>query len=89
MKNVIDFPLNKAEKQAVEGTCRDCGQPCYGRETYIVRPSVWNAAGLRAWRSGFLHLKCLEKRLGRRLKKTEFRKLSASKESRFQVALQR
>jgi hypothetical protein len=58
--------------KSVEGTCRDCGMPFYGRDAYIVRPTVWKAAGLNGWRSGLLHLKCLEKRLGRRVNKREF-----------------
>ena len=72
MKTVIDIPIDDDLKKSIEGTCRDCGKPCYGRDSYIVRPSVWKAAGLSGWRSGFLHLKCLEKRLGRRVKKKEF-----------------
>ena len=72
MKNVIEMALTPNEMNNVLGTCHDCGKACYGRDDYIVKPAVWSAARLSGWRSGFLHLKCLEKRLGRRVKKKEF-----------------
>ena len=72
--------------------CRDCGvdtTPCTSRrgcrhkerwEHYMVRDSVWKAAGMPAMRgiqplgaSGFLCIGCLERRLGRELKPRDFR----------------
>jgi hypothetical protein len=40
-------------------------------EVYIVRPRVWEAADMDGW-GGCLCIGCLETRLGRRLKHTDF-----------------
>jgi hypothetical protein len=40
-------------------------------EIYVVRDSVWKAAGLGGW-DGCLCIGCLEKRIGRRLKPKDF-----------------
>src|SRR5262245_60324285 len=40
-------------------------------EIYMVRNSVWKAAGMEPW-GGCLCIGCLEKRLGRRLKPKDF-----------------
>ena len=37
------------------------------RGFYIVRGNIWMESGMGAWDAGFLHLHCLEKRLGRKL----------------------
>jgi hypothetical protein len=69
--------------------CIDCGadtSPCTGKrgcrhkgkwETYMVRDTVWEAAGMgRGWghgnASGFLCVGCLEARLGRMLTPADF-----------------
>jgi hypothetical protein len=40
-------------------------------EVYEVRNSVWKKAGMEAW-GGCLCIGCLEKRIGRRLKRKDF-----------------
>lgn len=50
------------------GTCVDCGRACRVKDDFIVRSSVWEEAGMNGWHAGFLHLRCLEARLGRKLK---------------------
>jgi hypothetical protein len=40
-------------------------------ELYIVRDSVWKAAGMEPW-GGCLCIPCLERRIGRRLKPKDF-----------------
>jgi hypothetical protein len=49
------------------GKCVDCKEPCLIRDEYIVRPEVWEQAGMKGWTAGFLHQGCLAKRLGRDL----------------------
>lgn len=53
------------------GVCVDCASDVLWRESYIVRNKVWEQAGM-AWDGGFLHLTCLEKRLGRKLTVKDF-----------------
>lgn len=49
--------------------CLDCDQLCQreSADNYLVYDDVWEEAGLKGWKSGRLHRKCLEKRLGRTL----------------------
>ena len=53
--------------QNLNHKCVDCSQPILLRDLYVVRNSVWAAAGMNGWSAGWLHLHCLEKRLGRKL----------------------
>ncbi len=65
--------------------CDDCGMdtsPCTGRrgcrhigrwERYMVRDSVWKAAGMKGMDAGFLCIGCLERRLGRQLRPRDFK----------------
>jgi hypothetical protein len=41
------------------------------QEVYCLKPEVWRAAGLEDW-GGCLCIGCLEKRIGRRLKRGDF-----------------
>lgn len=50
--------------------CHECGKPCSNHE-YIVRAAVWQAAGMEK-HGGLLHMRCLEKRLGRCLVTADF-----------------
>lgn len=64
--------------------CKDCGMdtaPCTGKrgcrhkgrwEYYMIRDELWMAAGMR---DGFLCIRCLENRLGRRLTPEDFTKV--------------
>ncbi len=51
--------------------CHDCSLPIAWRETYIVRPEVWAAAEMPP-HGGYLHLACLETRIGRELETADF-----------------
>jgi hypothetical protein len=52
--------------------CKECGQPVSVEgQLYQVRDETWSAAGMRGWASGLLHMACLEKRLGRKLREEE------------------
>jgi hypothetical protein len=59
-------------KLGIEGNCLHCGNPCDLRDSYLVRDSVWANAVRPGWKSGFLHLACLEERLGREVETSEF-----------------
>ena len=57
------------------GRCNDCGEPTLPEyqpsEYYMVREDVWAPGGL-APHGGYLCIGCLEKRLGRRLRSSDF-----------------
>ena len=53
------------------GICHDCSLPIAWRENYIVRPEVWAAAEMPP-HGGYLHLACLETRIGRELETADF-----------------
>ena len=53
------------------GICHDCSLPIAWRENYIVRPEVWAAAEMPP-HGGYLHLTCLETRIGRELETADF-----------------
>lgn len=57
----------------VQGTCKDCKKAFLYRHHYIVRPEIWEKAGLGTdyHGGGLLHRECLEKRLGRELNETD------------------
>jgi hypothetical protein len=44
------------------GSCVDCGEPCYLYQEYVVKDETCAGAGMGAL--GWLHIECLEKRLG-------------------------
>lgn len=50
-------------------SCLDCGRRAL--TIYWVHDSVWTAAGM-TFAGGHLHMRCLEKRLGRRLEFGDF-----------------
>ncbi len=63
--------------------CRDCGKPiCYATDYYMVHDRLWCRAfkiklerypdGSNNCPAGMLHIKCLEKRLGRKLRQRDF-----------------
>jgi hypothetical protein len=59
-----------------EALCADCGEDTFGTDDgdwYMVRDEVWTAAGMPA-ESGamYLHRRCLENRLGRRLTREDY-----------------
>jgi hypothetical protein len=51
--------------------CVDCRNPCFAHHHFVVRSAVWAEAGMNGWATGYLHQTCLEKRLGRKLKKRD------------------
>ena len=51
--------------------CHACRLPIAWRENYIVRPEVWANAGVPP-NGGYLHLACLETRIGRKLETADF-----------------
>jgi hypothetical protein len=53
----------------VMGSCVDCGEPCYLYQEYMVKDETWAGAGMGPL--GWLHIECLEKRLGRKLEPEE------------------
>ncbi len=70
--------VRKAKQRDLESACArylrgsacvECQQPITSclDVLYIVKAKVWQAAGMARWDSGYLHEKCLEKRLGRKL----------------------
>ena len=48
--------------EQVMGHCHDCNEEILWKENFIVRPTVWQKAGMMP-KAGCLHLKCLESRL--------------------------
>jgi hypothetical protein len=79
--------LVSIEKGAAEcirqALCKDCGKDTEPRsedgkpiaaewDVYIVRPEIWNAAGMDAYDSGNLCTPCLSKRLGRELQESDY-----------------
>jgi hypothetical protein len=58
--------------------CAECGEVC--SDYYMVRNEVWAAAGMS---HGVLHLRCLEKRLGRDLTLDDFMDSPANAAIRF------
>ncbi len=77
--NTAPGALNRVEmEQAVKALGRrwDDGEgvtQTYDRNTevFTVRPSVWKAAGMEPW-GGCLCIRCIEKRLGHRLRPKDF-----------------
>ena len=60
-----------------EALCRDCGVDTLGTpegDWYMVRDEVWAAAGMPSTSEFdvFLHRRCLEERLGRRLTAADY-----------------
>lgn len=55
----------------IMGTCLGCQKPCFLHEEYIVRASVWAAANMTKY-GGYLHARCLEKRLRRKLTRRDY-----------------
>jgi hypothetical protein len=56
------------KKKRVEGRCSECGKLCLiPNDVYIVRGEIWREAGMADWDSGYLHQRCLEARIGRKL----------------------
>ena len=67
--------LESAWAKHLQGiSCVQCQQPITSPvdAAYIVKAKVWQAAGMERWDSGYLHLKCLEQRLGRKLEREDF-----------------
>jgi hypothetical protein len=70
---------------ALSSHCKDCGMdttPCTGKrgrrhkerwEYYVVHDKLWARAGMK---KGFLCVRCLEKRIGRRLRPKDFTDVS-------------
>ena len=59
-------------RQRHDAACDECGSAVYAsRDDYTVRSEVWNTAHPEGF-TGRLHLDCLEKRLGRRLRRDDF-----------------
>jgi hypothetical protein len=66
---LVDIPRADVRRS----TCADCGKRIAAKETaYIVRGEVWAAAGMHGWKGGYLHERCLAKRLGRTLTKRDY-----------------
>jgi hypothetical protein len=64
----------------VMGSYVHCGGPCYLYQEYVVKDETWAVAGMGAL--GRLHIKCLEKRLGRKLEPKKLRCWPVGKASR-------
>ena len=75
---VLVDDLDDDEDYAGDGEClcADCGDPTFSLEVgadvewYVVHDEVWGAAGGPG--PGFLHIRCLEARLGRQLHSGDF-----------------
>jgi hypothetical protein len=54
--------------------CVHCQQPITSPADayYCVKAKVWRAAGMERWDSGYLHVTCLEQRIGRKLEKDDY-----------------
>jgi hypothetical protein len=63
--------LTTNETAALGGHCVDCGKKVFASDEYLVRSETWAAAGMGGWQSGLLHRTCLERRLGRKLRREE------------------
>jgi len=50
--------------------CLDCGKDTFRNEYYMLRNPVWKKANPKI--KGMLCIKCVEKRLGRKLTKKDF-----------------
>jgi hypothetical protein len=59
---------NSKKRNPPMGTCVHCKKPCFLRDTFIVKGEVWKEAGMGGWNGGYLHLDCLNERIGRELK---------------------
>jgi hypothetical protein len=57
-------------------TCAECGISCR-EDYYMLEHTVWDKI---AKRNELLHLKCVEKRLGRKLRKSDFMDIPFNKE---------
>lgn len=70
MPHVIRLVRAKADQEAMREARLFCAE-CKGGdlEMYMVHNAVWTAAGME---KGFLHLPCLERRLGRTLSADDF-----------------
>lgn len=61
--------------------CAECGKD--DLDHYMVTNEVWQAAGMAEGRGGFLHLVCLERRLGRPLSLGDFPDLTINNAVRY------
>jgi hypothetical protein len=66
--------------------CRECGQVC--GEDYSLLDEVWALTGLDS-KGGRLHLKCVEKRIGRKLTLEDFSNFPVNEGIRFGFSLGR
>jgi hypothetical protein len=57
----------------VQGRCAECGRDFKWKHYYMVSDATWKAAGMRGFFSGYLHLRCLERRFERRVRDDELR----------------
>ncbi len=64
--NFNNFLLNESKRS--NSICYDCGEK---GEFYFVKDDIWNSVVPRS--KHIICLKCLEKRLGRKLKKSDFK----------------
>ena len=67
-----NFRLNESKRS--QSICYDCGEK---GEFYFVKDDLWNKFVPKS--KHILCLKCLEKRLGRKLKKSDFKEFDLHK----------
>lgn len=71
-----DVPDEYDDVERVTAICTDCGEDTLSTpegDWYMVRDDVWAAAGMTASaEDAYLHRRCLEKRLGRRLTQGDY-----------------
>lgn len=60
-------PLSWTTSKRVIARCVHCRRFFRERDHYMVRNAVWAAAGMDNYQAGYLHMRCLEERLGRKL----------------------
>lgn len=74
LKVVVEASEVKAERERLSKVkCVECDGPLTFEEAaYIVRGEVWTAAEMDGYDAGYLHERCLEKRLGRVLTREDY-----------------
>lgn len=78
-KERVECWIKQEDDFVARRICAECGQ--VPNETYMVNDEVWAAADMK--KRGFLHLNCLELRLGRNLEIEDFTAWPVNNDIRF------
>lgn len=78
-QDLLDLWLGQADKMPPK-PCLRCGEKAWS--DYMVTDTVWAEAGLKH-HDGFLHVDCLERVLGRKLRIEDFKDVPINRPLRF------